>query len=73
MYSLLYYLNKNKLDNIRGGFIHVPYIPEQVIDKKNTPYMELSRITKALEVSIKLLKLMRKISLYLVEKNSNLI
>lgn len=60
MYSLLYYLNKNKLDNIRGGFIHVPYIPEQVIDKKNTPYMELSRITKALEVSIKAVKTYQK-------------
>lgn len=52
MYSLLYYLNKNNL-NIKGGFIHVPYIPEQVIDKKGVPYMELTRITKALEVSIK--------------------
>lgn len=52
MYSLLYYLNKNNL-NIRGGFIHVPFIPEQVVEKKNTPYMELTRITKALEISIK--------------------
>lgn len=52
MYSLLYYLNKNNL-NIKGGFIHVPYIPEQVVDKKGVPYMELTRITKALEVSIK--------------------
>lgn len=52
MYSLLYYINKNNL-NIKGGFIHVPYIPEQVIDKKGVPYMELARITKALEVSIK--------------------
>ena len=41
-------------------FIHVPYIPEQVIDKKNTPYMELSRITKALEVSIKAVKTYEK-------------
>jgi pyroglutamyl-peptidase len=52
MYSLLYYLNKNNL-NIKGGFIHVPFIPEQVVEKKNTPYMELTRITKALEISIK--------------------
>ena len=35
MYSLLYYLNKNNL-NIKGGFIHVPFIPEQVVEKKNT-------------------------------------
>lgn len=52
MYSLLYYINKNKL-NIKGGFIHVPYITEQVLDKKNTPYMDLNTITKALEASIK--------------------
>lgn len=55
MYSLLYYLNKNNL-NIKGGFIHVPFIPEQVVEKKNTPYMELIRITKALEISIKAIR-----------------
>lgn len=55
MYSLLYYLNKNNL-NIKGGFIHVPFIPEQVVEKKNTPYMELTRITKALEISIKTIR-----------------
>lgn len=52
MYSLLYYITKNKL-NIRGGFIHVPYIAQQVIGKKNTPFMELSTLTKALEISIR--------------------
>lgn len=60
MYSLLYYLNKNNLNknnlNIKGGFIHVPFIPEQVVEKKNTPYMELTRITKALEISIKAIR-----------------
>ena len=55
MYSLLYYLNKNNL-NIKGGFVHVPFIPEQVVEKKNTPYMELTRITKALEISIKAIR-----------------
>lgn len=55
MYSLLYYLNKNNL-NIKGGFIHVPFIPEQVVEKKNTPYMELTRITKTLEISIKAIR-----------------
>ena len=53
MYSLLYYLDKKGLKNVRGGFIHVPFIPEQVIDKKNMPYMELSRITAGLETAIK--------------------
>ena len=55
MYSLLYYINKNML-NIRGGFIHVPYISQQVIGKKNTPYMELTTATKGLEASIRAIK-----------------
>lgn len=54
MYSLLYYISKNNL-NIKGGFIHVPYITEQVVDKKNMPYMEVSTITKALECAVKAL------------------
>lgn len=55
MYSLLYYLSRNNL-NIRGGFIHVPYIAQQVIGKKNMPFMELTTITKGLEASIRALK-----------------
>ena len=54
MYSLLYYISKNNL-NVKGGFIHVPYITEQVVDKKNMPYMEVSTITKALECAVKAL------------------
>ncbi len=54
MYSLLYYISKNNLE-IKGGFIHVPYITEQVIDKKNTPYMEVTTITKALECAVQAL------------------
>lgn len=55
MYSLLYYISKNNL-NIRGGFIHVPYIAQQVIGKKNMPFMEVATITKGLEASIRSLK-----------------
>lgn len=51
MYALMYYINKNKLD-IRGGFIHVPYLPEQVLDKKGQPFMSQELITKGLEISI---------------------
>ncbi len=55
MYSLLYYISKNNL-NIRGGFIHVPYIAQQVIGKKNMPFMEVTTITKGLVASIRSLK-----------------
>lgn len=52
IYALLYHMDK-KLINVKyAGFIHVPYIPEQVVDKPNTPSLELSRITKALECII---------------------
>ena len=38
---------------MRGGFIHVPFIPEQVINKKNTPSMSLDNITEGLRLAIK--------------------
>lgn len=52
MYGLLYLINK-KYSNIKGCFIHVPFIPEQVIDKKNTPSMSLEDISKSLIIAIK--------------------
>lgn len=52
MYGLLYLIDK-KYNNVRGGFIHVPFIPEQVINKKNMPFMNTEDITRALEAAIK--------------------
>jgi len=52
MYGLMYHINKS-YSNMRGGFIHVPYIPEQVIEKKNQPYMALENIVRGLEAAIK--------------------
>lgn len=51
MYGLLYLIDK-KYPDIRGGFIHVPFLPEQVVDKNNTPSMNLEDITKALTLAI---------------------
>ncbi|SHK38901.1 pyroglutamyl-peptidase [Anaerobranca californiensis DSM 14826] len=51
MYNLLYIINK-KYPEIRGGFIHVPFLPEQVLSKANTPYMTLEMITKGLTLAI---------------------
>ena len=48
LYRLLYNFKKENLA-IKAGFIHVPYAPEQVLDKQSVvPCMELSTITKAL-------------------------
>ena len=52
MYGVLYLIDK-KYPGIKGGFIHVPYIPSQVVTKPGTPSMSLIDISKGLELSIK--------------------
>jgi len=38
---------------VRAGFIHVPYLPEQALPKGgSTPYLELERITRAVELAV---------------------
>ena len=49
LYSLLYNIEGK---DIKGGFIHVPFIPNQVVDKKNTPSMSLESIAKGLTAAI---------------------
>lgn len=51
MYGVLYYINR-EFPNTRGGFIHVPFIPEQVIDKPKFPSMALKDIAKCLELCV---------------------
>jgi pyroglutamyl-peptidase len=51
MYGLLYYIEKN-YKNIKGGFVHIPFIHEQVVDKPNNPSMDIKTIKKAFEIII---------------------
>ena len=52
MYTLLYLIDK-KYPNIRGGFIHVPYAMEQVVNKPlGTPSMDLHQIARGLEKAV---------------------
>lgn len=51
MYGVLYHISKD-FPGVRGGFIHVPFIPQQVVAKKNTPAMALADITAALEAAV---------------------
>ena len=51
MYGILYMIDK-KYPNIKGGFIHIPYMTSQVMDKKNTPFMSLEEIVRGLELAI---------------------
>lgn len=50
MYGVLYYLDKRP--SMKAGFIHIPYIPEQVKDKKEMPALPLSDIVRGLEAAI---------------------
>ncbi|HBN82990.1 MAG TPA: pyroglutamyl-peptidase I, partial [Clostridiales bacterium] len=52
MYGVLYKIQKEGLD-MKAGFIHVPFIPEQVIDYPGKPSMSLNDIVKAVEVACK--------------------
>ena len=38
--------------HVMVGFIHVPYLPEQVVDKPNVPSMSESEILRALQIAI---------------------
>lgn len=51
MYGILYYIEK-EFPNVRGGFIHVPYAPSQVVNKPSTPSMALADITTSLEAAV---------------------
>ena len=51
MYGILYMIDK-KYPGMKGGFIHIPYMTSQVMDKKNTPFMSLADIVRGLELAI---------------------
>lgn len=51
MYQALYLADK-KFPNMRAGFMHIPYMTEQVINKPNTASMNLDDIIKGIEAAI---------------------
>jgi len=54
MYGLLYKINKvEEFNAIKGGFIHVPFATEQVVDKFNTPALSLTQIAQGLTACIR--------------------
>ena len=52
MYSVLYSIKKNALP-IKAGFIHVPYIPEQTVNKKDKASLALEEIVRGLEAALR--------------------
>ena len=51
MYGVLYTLKKY-YPGTRGGFMHIPYIPDQVVGGKESPSMPLADIVKGIETAI---------------------
>ena len=52
MYGVLYHIAKSHF-GMRGGFMHVPFIPAQVVTRPATPAMALADITKGIEAAIR--------------------
>lgn len=51
MYGVLYTLSK-RYPNVRGGFMHVPFIPSQVVGRASTPSMALADIVRGIEAAV---------------------
>lgn len=54
MYGVLNYIHKNNL-NIKAGFIHIPFLFQQVTDKPNTPAMDINTMVTAIETAIEVI------------------
>ncbi|CNG24041.1 pyroglutamyl-peptidase I [Yersinia frederiksenii] len=51
MYGLLHRLNQMNSD-VKGGFIHIPYLPEQAVAHPGAPSMSTQSVLIALELAI---------------------
>lgn len=46
------YMRDKEFHNIKAGFIHIPFLPEQVVSRPNTPSMDLNNIVRGLTAAI---------------------
>lgn len=53
MYGILHYITQQQLP-IKAGFIHIPYLPEQAVQHRGAPSMNLSDMVTALRIAIKI-------------------
>ncbi|KZN45878.1 pyroglutamyl-peptidase I [Pseudoalteromonas luteoviolacea] len=51
MYGLCHYIETHKA-NLKGGFIHIPYLPEQAVHHSGAPSMAESTVIAALKAMI---------------------
>lgn len=54
LYGLLYHINKSQVAK-GGGFIHVPYTPQQVVTKSGEPSMSIPMIAEGLSEMIRVI------------------
>lgn len=54
MYGVLNYIHKNNLDT-KAGFIHIPFLFQQVVNKANTAAMDISTMVTAIETAIEVM------------------
>ena len=52
MYQVLYMID-HEFPGKRGGFVHVPFTPEQVVDKPGQPALSTSDVTAALAEALR--------------------
>ncbi|MCL2851733.1 MAG: pyroglutamyl-peptidase I [Defluviitaleaceae bacterium] len=53
MYGLLHMLaTVPEFEGIRGGFVHVPYATEQILDKPDKPSLSMQQITDGLQACV---------------------
>lgn len=50
-YGLMHYINQ-KNASIQGGFIHIPFLPEQIAENPGKPSMSLGTIVSGLKLAI---------------------
>lgn len=51
MYQTLY-LTMTEFPEVRSGFMHIPFLPDQVIERQNTPSMALDDIVKGITAAL---------------------
>ena len=45
-------MRAKEFPNIKAGFIHIPFLPEQVVKRPSTPSMNLGDIVKGLTAAL---------------------
>ena len=53
MYGLLHWL-QTQGSPARGGFIHIPYLPEQAAHHPGAPSMSSANVIQALEIAVRI-------------------